>query len=842
MSVSRPAALIALLSFVSAPASAQAPGAGGKPPDKLAQARTVQGTLTESDWDRADPLPHFVQREPSEGAAATYPTEARVIADGTALHVLVRAKDPEPDRIVGYLTRRDADSASDWIHLFIDSYLDRRTGYQFSVNPAGVKRDAYWFNDDNDDSSWDAVWDVSVHRDADGWRAEFHIPYSQLRFSPGGDGRVGFAVVRYIARLNETSSWPLLARSVNGMVSQFGDLAGVVRTTASKRLELVPYSVAQVMTRPPDRDNVLHDTTDPSASVGLDLKYAVTPALSLTATVNPDFGQVEADPAVVNLSGFETFFEERRPFFIEGSGTYQWNCHDGCNLFYSRRIGRQPRGSPTLGSGEYAVQPGQTTIVGAGKVTGRAAGFSIGALVAATEEESAVVAFGPARRREVVEPGSLYSVSRVRREFSDQSSLGFMLTTTNRRLTETVAFLPDAAVTGGIDYDWRIGRRWNLNGYWAGSSVHGSQAAIAQLQRSTVHSFQRPDAGHVEFDPLADSLNGHAGAVSFNKISGERTRLTVQTTFKSPGFDTNDLGFLQRADLLSFYGWFQARWNTPGTIVRSRNINFNHWASRNFDGDRLSLGGNINSHWSFVNNWSTGGGVNINPRGFDDRRTRGGPGGYGNNSYSAWNYINSDGRKRVILNWGWSFGSDGHGESWDLSPSVTVKPTAALSTEFGLSYARNIEDAQWVGEVAGAEKTHYVFGRMYQTTTSMTTRVNYTLTPTLSLQVYAQPFVSAADYENFREMVNGRAIDYESRYAPFPYQGNPDFRVLSFRTTNVMRWEFRPGSSLFVVWQQGKEGFVPNDGTFSFRRDYGDVFETPATNTFLVKLAYWFNP
>ena len=822
------------------PAYAQTAGAAGAKVPRTVRAHVVQGAMSEADWQRAELLESFIQREPSEGLPATYQTEARIVTDASALHVIVHAADPDPGKIVGYLTRRDEDSPSDWIHLFIDSYHDRRTGYQFAVNAAGVKRDAYWFNDENNDDSWDAVWDVDVRRTPTGWSAEFHIPYSQLRFSAGTKDKVGFAVFRYIPRLNETSSWPLVARSVNGFISQLGELDGVSPSGSSKRLELMPYSVATVVTEPAQRANPLHNTFNPNVSAGLDLKYAITPALSLTATVNPDFGQVEADPAVVNLGAFETFFQERRPFFIEGSGTYRWDCNDGCMLFYSRRVGRQPRASPVLGDDEYSVQPTQTTILGAGKLTGRVGAFAVGGLFAATQQEFANVALGDGRRDETVEPGSFYSVSRARREFADQSSLGFILTTTHHRLSEPVAFIPDRAVTGGLDYDWRIGRRFSLNGYWAGSTVRGNPTAIGRLQRSNVHSFQRPDADHVDFDPNADELNGHAGAISFGKIGGERTRFNVTATYKSPGFDVNDLGFVQRADVISQFAWLQMRWEKPGKRVRDYRINFNFWSSQNFDGDRVGLGGNFNAHWSFVNNWDTGFGINVNARNFDDRHTRGGPGGYSNNGAGYWHYLGTDGRKRVRFGLDTNYYSDGHGHSWGVGPSVTVKPTAALSSQFGILLNRNEEDSQWVGAVDRSDRTHYVFGRLNQTTTSLTTRVNYTLTPNLSLQVYAQPFVSAGDYGHFHELTNGRAIRYDNRYAPFDYAGNPDFRVLSFRTTNVMRWEFKPGSTLFVVWQQGRERSLV-DGTFRFGRDYSDVFSTPSTNTLLVKLAYWIN-
>jgi hypothetical protein len=800
----------------------------------------LDGELTDPAWADSVPISAFVQRDPLEGAPATMRTEARVAFDGTAIYVAVRAYDPDPDRIVGFLTRRDAGSSSDWVRVFIDSYHDRRTAYEFAVNPVGVKQDSYWFNDTNNDDSWDAVWDVVSRRDQEGWSAEFRIPFSQLRFSKGGDGRLGFAITRNVARLNETTTWPLLSKNASGWVSSFGELAGVTIGQSAKRLELVPYALAEVGTTPLQTGNPLQNSPDTDMSVGIDLKYAVTPALNLTATVNPDFGQVEADPAVVNLSAFETFFSEKRPFFIEGSGTYQFQCRD-CSLFYSRRIGRAPRGVPIPGPGEFYVQPIQSTILGAAKLTGRVGDFSVGVLAAATQEEHADIAFGDARRRQVVEPGTFYSVSRARREFSDQSSLGFIFTTTTRNMVDDVSFLPARAITGGIDYDWRIGKRWGLNGYWAGSDIQGTNEAIALIQRNNVHSFQRPDADHVEFDPLADTLRGHSGAVSFGKIAGERTRMNVNVGYKSPGFDTNDLGFQPRADEIPQNSWVQIRWDTPGKYTRNIRINFNQWSAFNCDGDRLQLGGNFNGHWEFTNFWRTGFGVNVNASNFDDRLTRGGPGGRTLPGRSSWQYFSTNDRKVVSLNWNSAFGGDGYGRFFEFQPSVVIRPVSSFSTEVGFNYNNNINDDQWVAESVDGDGLHYVFGRLEQQTNSMTLRVNYTMTPNLSLQVYAQPFTSSGHYVNYKELVDGYAERYEDRYAPYAYRGNADFNVLSFRTTNVLRWEYRPGSTLFVVWQQAREGQgIP--GRFALGRDYSDLFSTPASNTLLVKFAYWMNP
>ena len=807
----------------------------------------LDGDLNDAAWQSAPVIKDFLQRDPSEGASASFRTEVRVLYSGTGLYVGVRAFDPDPRRITGFLTRRDETSSSDWIRVLIDSYHDRRTAFEFAVNPLGVKQDTYWFNDSNSDRSWDAVWDVFVSRDADGWRAEFHIPFSQLRFSAKTEGRVGFAVVREVARLNETSTWPLLAKSASGYVSSFGELTGLTGGRTQKRLELVPYAVAQLATEPREDGNPLQNVTDPGASLGVDLKYALTPSLTFTGTMNPDFGQVEADPAVVNLSAFETFFAERRPFFVEGSGNFAFNmdCNDGqcTGLFYSRRIGREPRGEPELPEEDgYSVQPLQSTILGAGKLTGRLGAFSVGALTAVTQEETSHIAIGPDRSHQVVEPFTVYSVARARREFADRSSLGFMFTSTDRRLVESVDFLPSGAVTGGMDYDWRIGDRFNLSGFLAGSSVRGSTEAIKELQENNVHSFQRPDADHLDVDLDATALNGYAGSLSLGKIAGERVRFSSLIGFKSPGFEINDLGFQRRADERVESQWLQWRNDRPGKYVRTFRINFNQWAGWNFDGEQLWLGGNVNVHWTFQNFWAIGSGLNLNGRGFDDRATRGGPGAYTTAPIGNWFYLNTDDRKKVSFNWFSFWNNDFQGSRIvEIEPAVTVRPTSALSFQIGGRWFSNKDDSQWIENLdEDPAAPHYVFGRLKQTTVAATLRLNYTISPSLSLQLYGQPFVSAGRYEEYKELVNGRADRYEDRFRAFAYEENANFNVLSFRTTNVLRWEFKPGSTMFVVWQQGREK-EGERGSFRFGRDFRDVFSTPSSNTLLVKLAYWFN-
>jgi uncharacterized protein DUF5916/cellulose/xylan binding protein with CBM9 domain len=848
----RVAATLTLGFALAAPASSRvvlAAETGRARVDAIALADTpnalrVNGEVSDAVWQRATAIDAFVQRDPEEGGTPSQRTEFRVAYDSSTLFVQVHAFDAEAGRIVGFLTRRDGDSPSDWIRILIDSYHDRRTAYEFAVNPAGVKQDRYWFNDNNRDDSWDAVWDVKVSRDESGWTAEFRIPFSQLRFTPTVQNTFGFAVSRQIGRLNETSTWPLLARSANGYVSSFGELGGLSMTTAPKRMELLPYSVGNVTVQPTD-GNPLIKSPSPAGAVGMDVKYALTPGLTLSATINPDFGQVEADPAVVNLSAFETFFSERRPFFVEGSGNFRFDsdCPNGpCQLFYSRRVGRSPQGLETLPSGDgvYTDAPLQTTILGAGKLTGRVGKFSIGVMHAVTQEEHGEALLGAQKITTPIEPLTNYSLARVRREFANQSAVGFLVTSTNRSLSTPLLFLPKNAFTGGVDVDLRFKTRYSLAGYWAASSVRGDPVAIDRIQENSRHYYQRPDSDALELDPSRTALNGTSGRIGIKKIGGQRVRFDFNGGFKSPGFDVNELGFIRRADERWTANWLQIRSEKPSRWLRSRYLNFNAFYMWNADGDAIVRAQNVNGNVNFKNNWSAGGGVGLELREFDDRLTRGGPGAYAEGYRNFWSWLNTDNRKPLSLSMFSGAGRNGVG-GWfrENNVDLTYRPMSAITVATGLQINRSASDHQWV-ELVTDSTGHYVFANIKQTTYALTERLNYTMTPNLSLQLYAQPFVSGGDYGGFKELVNGRSLDYDGRYSPYAYGSNPDFNYKSFRTTNVLRWEYRPGSTMFVVWQQSRDGSEAY-GDVRFSRDFGRIFNTPARNVVLVKFSYWLN-
>jgi hypothetical protein len=521
------------------------------------------------------------------------------------------------------------------------------------------------------------------------------------------------------------------------------------------------------------------------------------------------------------------------------------DCMDGpCQMFYSRRVGRAPQATDQLPSGDniYTESPAQTTILGAGKLTGRAGGYSIGVMTALTQQEFGTVLDAVGISEKPVEPLTAYTLARIRRDFANQSSYGVIMTATNRGVHDETAILPESAYTGGVDWDLRIRKNYALTGFVSGSTVRGDATAIDNIQQNSRHYFQRPDATSFSLMPGATSLNGAGARVRFGQIGGQSIRFNTEFGFKSPGFDLNDIGFLRRADQRWTANWFQLRNEKPGRHLRSRYINFNYFSAWNYDGDRLFSGGNVNASFNFVNNWSMGGGIGAQPHGFDDRITRGGPGAVTEASRNFWSWLNSDPRKPFSLNVFTGMGSNDEIGWWgDYEAEVTIRPMSALTFSTGVRLNRMVNNAQWLENIVDARSAeHYAFGRIDQTTVGLTERFNYTVSPNLSVQLYAEPFVSSGGYNHFVELADARNLDFDQRFTPYAYGGNPDFNVKSFRTTNVVRWEYRPGSTLFVVWQQARENdAVP--GGFRLGRDVHDIFGVAPRNVFLVKLAYWLN-
>jgi len=814
----------------------------------------VDGRLDEAAWATAPAAAEFVQQAPDEGKAGTERTEARVLFDGEAIYVAMRMYDPHPDSILAQLTRRDQGSTSDGARVFIDSYNDKRTAFVFGLNPRGVKDDFLRFNDaDGIDNGWDAVWDGAARVDSAGWTAEFRIPLSQLRFSAASvsGGRFGVNFRRYIARRGETSFWAPIPATSNAFVSLFGELEGMQGVKQGRRLEVMPYVSSKVDRLPTASRNAFAGATRFTPSMGADLKAGLPGGLTLSATINPDFGQVEVDPAVVNLSAFETFFDERRPFFVEGTDIFRFGSMNNFNnygtldFFYSRRIGRQPQGAVRVEGVTDQHAPDASTILGAAKVSGKVGGWSVGLMDALTNREAADYRLADGvDRRYPVEPLTNYFVGRVRRDFRRGSTtVGGMLSGVTRDLAgnEFDPYLRSGAWMGGVDgsHAWHD-REWTLSGYLAASRVNGSAEAIARTQRSSAHYFNRPDAGHLGYDAGRTALDGHTLGASISHTGAWDLSAVYEAV--SPGFEPNDIGFMTRADYRAFSTFLGQRVNKPGGPFRNRSMYVYHNGAWNYGGDAIFNGIGLGSDAGFKNFWSAGvqGGFDFDR--WDDRATRGGPvirrpGGWNVNGY-----VNTDDRRALSFGVGASTSST-RGGNWQHGGNFSVnwRPSSSVRLSVGPDLTRVHDRAQWVTTQADAAAlatfgNRYVFATLDRTELSMTTRLDWTFTPTLSLQLFAQPFVSANDFGEYRALARPRSFDFD----PYERAANDDFTFMSLRGNAVLRWEYRPGSALFVVWQQDRGGEV-SDGRFRFSDNVSGVFDRGSRNVLLVKATYWLN-
>ncbi len=845
---------LALLLLIQSPESPGSPRAAAPAPAGTATARAtraspapvIDGKDHDPVWREAQVISEFYEFQPTEGKEPRFRTEARVAYDSRNFYVFVRMHDPEPDKILKLLARRDVRAPSDQIKIIIDSYHDRRSGYQFAVNPAGVKRDYTIYNDYEEDGSWDGVWDAAATVDSLGWTAEFRIPLSQLRYPRADRHTFGFGIWRDIERYKERVSWPLYRNNQAAFASQLGEITGIEGLSSPRRLELLPYAVTKNVTIPTET-GLSHPQR---LSGGLDFKYGVSSNLTVDGTVNPDFGQVEADPAVLNLTAFETFFQERRPFFMEGSGllSFSMNCYavNDCgreNLFYSRRIGRSPQLGGLYGDAGSATS---TTILGAAKLTGRLpSGLSVGLIEAVTSRE-----IGTQDR--TTEPLTSYSVLRANQDLRNgNTSIGVIGTLVARNQDEwTDDHLRSSALVGGLDFRHRFGGgNFEVRGRMVGSRVTGSPAAIAATQTSPVHYLQRPDAD-LGYDPTRTALSGHAGQLQFAKVGGGKVAFETSYQRVSPGFEANDLGFLRRADWQNWATWGALRLNHPGPFFRRLFWNFNQWNSWTTEGLPLERAVNTNVHFELPNSFWVHAGGTLGGLGttYCDRCARGGPALRSDVRISPWFGVEGDSRWRVAPGiWiNYDRGDGGRSHSFNLSPWLNFRVSSRVGATLGFSYSWNTDDRQWFGNPVDQDGvTHYTFAHLVQRTASVETRINFTASPTLSFELYAEPFVSKGRYSNLRELADPRAAGYGDRFQPYgdgsPPPGQAGFNFKQFKSNAVVRWEYRPGSALFLVWQHGREDFEAGYGNRSVFGDVDHLFGRPASNTFLVKLSYWFD-
>ena len=872
-----------LLSFILLPAAApstQAPPSSGESPSfqasRVFETPKIDGRLDEAVWEGAEPIEGFTQREPDEGAPATEETAVRILYGEEALYVGARLRDSEP--VTTRLGRRDDFLDSDWFQVWLDPHLDRQSGAAFWVNPSNVQVDMVLYNDTWNDWSWDGVWVSETSIDEEGWTVEMRIPYSQLRFPPLEEHVWGFNLGRRIERRNEILYLVQVPQTETGFVSRFARLNGIEGIEPARSLEIVPYGVSRVdLTETAAPDDPFTSSTETDLSAGLDLKYGLTSNLTLTGTLNPDFGQVEVDPAVVNLTQFETFFPEKRPFFIEGASNFNFgrgasNHNFGFNyfrpsFFYSRRIGRRPQGGLT---GDFVDRPDETTILGAAKLTGKTpGGWTIGILDALTDEETGRFRIDGVTDRQIVEPMTNYFVSRIAREPDEKSRIGMLFTAVDRDLGDTLEKdLHEGAYTGGIDGYRFFGDKDVIWEWFAGGSlVRGSSAAIEATQRGPAHEYDRPDAGHVELDTGRTSLTGWSAGTMVAKQTGH-WKYNLKAETYSPGFDTNDVGFMTRADIVATHAVLLYDNPDPGERTRSRGLWVAKYQNWNHDGDLLANGIYGNGWVQLKNYWNVFGWAGGSAETLDDRKTRGGPVA---KNPAGWNVglgFSTDGRKRVILS------ADQHnsvstegGFSHGGGIRLRYKPTSNLSLSLNPSYSRSRSTFQYVATIddplaAATFGSRYVFAEIDRETLEIGTRLDWTFTPRLSLQLYLQPFVASGDYRGFKELARPRSLDYRvygvdagtiafdaagDRFVVDPDAsgpagtfsfGDPDFNFRSLRGSAVLRWEFRPGSAAYLVWNENRAD-VAGVGDFDFDRDLSALGDAPSDDVILLKISYW---
>ncbi|WP_281989371.1 DUF5916 domain-containing protein [Aquimarina aggregata] len=853
---------------------------------------TIDGIINETNWDLVSWGKGFVENEPDENTPPSQETRFKILYDQKYLYVAYRCFDTEPDKIEKRLSRRDG-FAGDWVEMNLDSYHDKRTGFSFTITAAGVKGDEFISrNGNNWDSSWNPIWYAATNIDDKGWTAEVKIPLSQLKFGKSKEQIWGLQVNRRLFRKEERSVWQRVPQDAPGWVSEFGELHGLIDIEPQKQLEIQPFGVVQYDTFPKEEGNPFRDGDDFKLNGGLDAKIGITNDLTMDLTVNPDFGQVEADPAAIALDGFQIFFREQRPFFVENKNIFDYRFANGQdNVFYSRRIGRSPQGSISELNNESVDRPVNTTILGAAKFSGKTKdGWSIGILESVTSREIAKIEDENGNEREaIVEPQTNYFVGRVQKDFNDRNSfIGGIFTATNRNLgdafdidednpdtDETIEvagtrennlnLLRKSAYSGGIDFrhNWKD-RKYYVEGNIVTSRVEGSKEAIENTQEELTHLFNRVDADHVEVDPNRTSLTGTGGKLVGGKSGGGNWRYNVGMFWRSPELELNDIGFLRQADEIRQFANVRYLFLKPTKLYRRANLGFDQFSTYDFEGNYNRIQYSVRGEINYINNWWTEGEYIHKPRIFTNTILRGGPRFRFSEENIAVLFFGSDRRKKFSF-------VMGHVNSWTWDNNFSFKryvlrlnyqPFDAFSLSLNPEFSINPNKTQYVTETDFNGTPRYITADIEQQTLSASIRLNYNINPNLTIQYYGQPFISRGRYKDFNFVNNPIAKDLSERVTLFDNNqisfaddtysidedrngtvdytvDNPDFAFVQFRSNLVLRWEYIPGSEIFLVWSQGVTGSGDSNDHL-FRSLNNQILDQQPENTFLIKATYRF--
>ena len=860
---------------------------------KISAPPVINGFLDDEVWKSGTWTDDFTQNEPYNGKPSTQRTEFKILFDDDNLYVAFKAFDNHPDSIMNRLTRRDQ-TDGDLVGIIIDSYHDLRTAFLFGVSSAGVKFDEIFTDDgNNEDSSFDPNWWVKTSVNSEGWVAEMKIPFSQVRFDKNSGDAWGLEVARIYYRKNETDFWQHIPKDASGLVHCFGEMKGLEKIKPRKIFDVTPYGVAKAETFKKDPENPFFSSgRSKGLNAGLDAKIGITNNMTMDLTINPDFGQVEADPSVVNLSAYETFFEEKRPFFIEGNNIINFGIGIGDggvgndNLFYSRRIGRRPQGGTFTSFGlndsqdGYSDSPINTAIIGAAKITGKTKnGLSVGFLDAVTAPEEARIDTGGYRSYQVVEPLTNYMAARLQKDYKQGNTIiGGMFTMVNRDMNDIqllgdpernlINKLPKDALTGGIDFTQYFDKKnymFNIN--TAFSNISGTELAMVRAQRSSARYFQKP-GNYISVDSSRTSLSGNGGRIQFQKAGKGHLNYLAAFLWKTPGLELNDIGYLREADQLLEVLWAGYRVWEPKGFYRNYNFNFNQYTAWDFAGNHLMDGANINGNINFKNYWNANAGVEVDFNQLANSMLRGGPVMKMPSNLNSWYYIGTDSRKKLVFSLSANQSNSMYNSSRNLkfSPKVTYKPINTLSLTLSPSYSVSYDELQYVDQQKYMDKDRYIFGSIDQKVLSLSFRVNFNLTPDLTVQYWGQPFIASGKYYDFKYITNPMASDFSDRFHTYAGQeitylgkpddgyysidenkdhsedytiGKPDFNVKEFLSNLVIRWEYNPGSSVYLVWSQTRSA-SNSIGEMDVSRNVDDLFSEKPHNVFLIKFSYRF--
>jgi hypothetical protein len=828
----------------------------------------IDGKLDDECWKQGTWAGEWHQWLPEEGAEPTWPTEFNIQYDDKYIYVAFRAFDGEPGKIARLSGVRD-EQVGDMMGITFDSYRDYRTGFEFTLTAWGQKADLILFNPMDWDFNWNPVWNGKTGLEDSAWVAEMEIPLSQLRYSNQDEQVWGLHTWRWISRMQEESNWEIQSKTGPGMLYNFGELRGIKGLKKSRRLELMPFILGDLNTMEEEPGNPYTKNGRVwGVNLGLDAKIGVTSNFTIDLTVNPDFGQVESDPSVMNLTAFETFYEEKRPFFLEGLTIFDYDFDDK-NIFYSRRIGHSPSRTVYPADTTFVKAPDKTTILSAVKFSGTTSkSLSVGLIQSLTTNEYAKISdqYGN-EYTSIVEPMTNYLVARVQKGYKEGNTvIGSMLTSTNRFIEDTsLEFLADESYTGGLDirHHWKD-KKYYIDAKLLGSYVSGSKEAITILQESSAHYYQRPGADYLDYDTTRTSLTGYGGKLTVGRGSKGLWKYSAGVSWLSPGLELNDLGYMNSADRIDQKNMVTYFVNKPVSIFHSYDITLEQANSWNFNGTWLGSWGKLSFRSIFRNNWSFGANLSLYPSATEPGRLRGGPDFRMPNAIVTAGHVQTDPSKKLVALMSYQYEKFGNnsGARYSLGPGLSLRPFSSLKISVKASYSGNHDEIQYITQCNYLDEKRFILGTIDQNTLGLTFRADLNLTPEFSIQYYGSPFISRGTYSEIKRVTNPKAENYNDRFSVFSdlystdpvsygldetgdmvpdyFIPNPDFNFHQFRSNLVARWEYRLGSFIYLVWSSERTG---SNGLSeaSIGDSYGQLGDIFPNNIFLIKLNYWFS-